>query len=616
MLAAQLLWPSRVESGQRGSRTIKDKPMRANLCRLLVTGVLVVTPILGLSWLVHGGTGTKAPAFRADRQGPNGAVLLLFNCDASDMPRDGQDHFDRYDPDYFDQVINGADDRKQVEPFFLVQTTRRSPLTLKLVNFAPTTKDSPSKFVRIFNAKESEILGPRTGDSYTLSPAEQELLARGDLPLFAEGLQFGATVRLRLLSGDGTEPQDELVLHVAPFLLTPHTHDPLHNMVVRLPGSAVSAQYVQSFERACLGARKQSPPARALNVKVLNVRHNDRWIQDEMEWGYTETPRYRLPVVLHTPRQRELARDVQGLLAPDIGYFQPFRAPVANGGSLDYGGNLEVTPPTKQYPLGRIYYGGRPSMLDRKNPHPAVQRHMSVCMKNFFKQQKRFPTDKQAVQEPIELTTDWLGVGHVDEIVSFVPANTKTGFVLLWASPELALNLLTDLPFEMRTDPNYLDAGRQRYKFYGAATPDDLLELDLRKLTNPEVNFLPGESLRSYNLKVEAKIRQAVETFKTELDLSEDDIIAIPVLFCNADPTRWASEALTPGMVNLSSLGNVSLIPDPLIPRFREYVRDTLGKIGQTPIFIDDWETYHILKGEVHCGSNTQRLPNHRKWWQ
>jgi protein-arginine deiminase len=33
-----------------------------------------------------------------------------------------------------------------------------------------------------------------------------------------------------------------------------------------------------------------------------------------------------------------------------------------------------------------------------------------------------------------------------------------------------------------------------------------------------------------------------------------------------------------------------------------------------TPYWLDDWASYHLMWGEVHCGSNTRRTPI-GQWW-
>ena len=62
-------------------------------------------------------------------------------------------------------------------------------------------------------------------------------------------------------------------------------------------------------------------------------------------------------------------------------------------------------------------------------------------------------------------------------------------------------------------------------------------------------------------------------------------------------------------------------MPKPFGPRiggvdvFETAVQNALG--SGNVIFIDDWELYHALLGEVHCGTNVIRVPpaNYQQWW-
>jgi hypothetical protein len=46
---------------------------------------------------------------------------------------------------------------------------------------------------------------------------------------------------------------------------------------------------------------------------------------------------------------------------------------------------------------------------------------------------------------------------------------------------------------------------------------------------------------------------------------------------------------------------------------FEVYLQNALP--GKTFHFIDDWYTYHIQEGEVHCGTNERRSFPADKWW-
>src|SRR5690606_24778863 len=74
------------------------------------------------------------------------------------------------------------------------------------------------------------------------------------------------------------------------------------------------------------------------------------------------------------------------------------------------------------YPYGRIVYGS--GVLPET--------------KAFY--------EAQLVQAPaLSAKTSWLIVGHIDEVFSYVPADTPRGWKLLVGSPTLAVEMLEDL---------------------------------------------------------------------------------------------------------------------------------------------------------------------------
>ena len=155
----------------------------------------------------------------------------------------------------------------------------------------------------------------------------------------------------------------------------------------------------------------------------------------KIQIGYAESHRGFLPVVFDSPRDRGRNDYPEArMLGPDFGHF------VVGGGvpnSLDSFGNLEVSPPVtvrgRNYPLGRILVGGR---RDGDLSHSA--RQMMAEVRQFL--------DAQRVQFPFEIFTDWLAVGHVDEIVSFVPDDAAPkGFRCLLASPAKVKSILLEL---------------------------------------------------------------------------------------------------------------------------------------------------------------------------
>lgn len=98
-----------------------------------------------------------------------------------------------------------------------------------------------------------------------------------------------------------------------------------------------------------------------------------------------------------------------------------FAALAALHSSRNYGGNIEVSPPMSDAPYGKILAG-------------------SLAAKSLID----FLTSRGTLHPLVTATTEWLAVGHIDEIAAFAP--TASGdFCLLRASPRLALSMLQKL---------------------------------------------------------------------------------------------------------------------------------------------------------------------------
>ncbi|KAJ6656786.1 hypothetical protein lerEdw1_003117 [Lerista edwardsae] len=375
---------------------------------------------------------------------------------------------------------------------------------------------------------------------------------------------------------------DTVVFRVAPWLMTPNTQKPLEI-------------YVCSIERGYNANQKFLEAVKALAKKAkckLTVcpevdNRGDRWIQDEMEFGYVEAPHKSFPVVFDSPRNRGLKEfPFRKILGPDFGYVtrEPKNRRVS---SLDSFGNLDISPPVtvrgKEYPLGRILIGS--SFPGSGN------RRMATIVRDFLYAQK--------VQPPVELYSDWLTVGHVDEFLTFVPAPNRKGFRLLLASPLACLKLFRE---------------KQKDGYGGAALFEGLGRVG--RITLDEI--LSDEYLRKDSKHVQSCIDWNRNILKRELGLSEQDIIDIPQLFTLEHST---ATALFPDMVNMLVLGKHLGIPKPFGPLIQgqccleEEVRRLLEPLGLTCTFIDDFFSYHVLSGEVHCATNVCREPFSFHWW-
>ncbi|NWR81112.1 PADI1 deiminase, partial [Centropus unirufus] len=217
---------------------------------------------------------------------------------------------------------------------------------------------------------------------------------------------------------------DSVVFRVAPWIMTPNTAAPLEVFVCRWvlgepphPSRCWISPHISFFlpsmddnENFVAAVSAMAEKAKCpLTVCPLPENRQDRWIQDEVEFGYVQAPHKTFPVVFDSPRDRGLKDfPIKRILGPDFGYVAR-KAPEGTS-SLDSFGNLEVSPPVtvrgREYPLGRILIG---SSFPRFGG-----RRMAKAVKDFL--------FAQQVQRPVELFADWLKVGHVDEFLSFVPA--------------------------------------------------------------------------------------------------------------------------------------------------------------------------------------------------
>ncbi|NXJ36812.1 PADI1 deiminase, partial [Ciconia maguari] len=377
---------------------------------------------------------------------------------------------------------------------------------------------------------------------------------------------------------------DTVVFRVAPWIMTPNTAAPLEVFVCSVDDN-------EDFV-AAVGAMAEKAKC-PLTICPLPENRQDRWIQDEVEFGYVQAPHKTFPVVFDSPRDRGLKDfPVKSILGPDFGYVA--RQAPEGASSLDSFGNLEVSPPVtvqgKEYPLGRILIG---SSFPRFGG-----RRMAKAVKDFLMAQQ--------VQAPVELFSDWLQVGHVDEFLSFVPAPDRKGFRLLLASPSACYQLLKE---------------KQEEGFGEAAMFEGLQDVP-----KPTINeILANEALRKFNNYVQVrKGREQGAPFQ-RLDFLcpsvplDQDILDVPQLF-QGDVATGAG-AFFPDMVNMLVLGRHLGIPKPFGPLvggqccLEERVRALLEPLGLTCTFIDDYFSYHVLSGEVHCGTNVRRKPSAFKWW-
>ncbi|MGB1016219.1 MAG: protein-arginine deiminase family protein, partial [Nannocystaceae bacterium] len=315
----------------------------------------------------------------------------------------------------------------------------------------------------------------------------------------------------------------------------------------------------------------------------------DRWYQDEPEYANAlGDDGHRLKMVIDSIRDRGLDN------VPEDQHYGPDYGIVTRGSqpksTYDSFGNLEATPPVTvdgvDYPYGRIYYGR----------HNGTGLHSELA--EFLAAQE--------LQKPFEIDTTWLCVGHVDEWMSWVPdPSSPKGFKMIYGDIDLGYALLEDMP---------ADTVLPRYEDHGYGTVEEILA---------------DANLRAYNEDIRDDYLLPIkQKFMEEAGLEESDFLAMPSLFERLGNCGGTGLALIPGMANLNVVNfgegdNHLLIPDP-------FLRTDDNDLESDPViehvtammpdglqvhYIDDWNSYHLQYGEVHCGTNIQRTPLVEDWW-
>lgn len=450
--------------------------------------------------------------------------------------------------------------------------------------------------IRIFEDLDTssgrELIGPgHNGEKLRWRDTQRDLI------LAIEGVHypdrnFTGLVDIHLtLERDG-QPYDEdfVRLRCAPWLMTPNTLAPQTVYIAQLDNNQTTIDDL----RPVIGKANAQ-----LDEVSFDLSEGDRWLQDEIEIGYSQSPNHLLSVCLESPRYRGLEDFPESLLGENFGHVT--RGSIDERTRLDSFGNLEVSPPVmvngKKYPLGRILYGDTHSSIPAN-----AQRHFQPALRDFLVAQK--------VQAPIELFSDWLNVGHIDEFMTFVPAvNSHKGFKLLLASTNTCFQILEAL--QSQGDGNLqLRSGKRLSGKSAAITINEILD---------------DQTFKRINQDFQRSIDFNERILKQELGLDKEDIIYLPMLFEGTNrrnPEVERADSFFPNMVNMIVLGSQLAIPKPFGPQldnicqFEKAVRFQLEPLGLTCNFIDDWDTYFKDFGELHCGTNVKRQPFSFHWWQ
>jgi Protein-arginine deiminase (PAD)/Protein-arginine deiminase (PAD) middle domain len=445
------------------------------------------------------------------------------------------------------------------------------------------------------------IVGAQVGPGGATQPIGGPLAPSGET-LLIQGrsfpdISFRGLIEIFLITVKGREVAgilDSVLLRVSPWIMTPNTLEPERVYVIELEHGE-NAEFLEGLKAACREAGVE------VEVFSSDLAGGDRWMQDEIEFGYAQSPTGTFDVVCDGPRNRALDYLAEAKLkGPDLGVIE-IGSHLGDRSTLDAFGNLEVAPPVTvdgtDYPLGRIVFGNRP-----RRPSDALRdRRPALRLREFLYAQE--------VQAPFEIHSDWLAVGHVDEIISFVSAPHAPGFELLIASPDGAKKLFEKVKANGHED-TVLWEGRVRVDPETGATSD---------AAETVKELLAKTDLWSFNDECQKTLDQVKADLQRELGLDGSAIREIPVMFKPVADRR--ALAYFPDMVNHLVLGDLSVVPKPYGPKVdgKDLLEEAfIAAVPHRKVrFIDDWIAYHEMSGEVHCGTNCRRKPPADvRWWE
>jgi len=426
--------------------------------------------------------------------------------------------------------------------------------------------------IRIFHGGELVLGAGAPASPFVLPGAEAGAELEAE---FADFLRVGTLAVRHLAGGTSEVGLVEMPLMSAPLAMNHHMQPVEHVWAVQTNNNG---EMLQAFQDV-LGSR------------FTVIQNPDRWVQDELEWATATAPGIRMDIAMDSIRDRNLDAWVKGLKAPDV---QPITWGLAGTDTTeDKFGNLEaVTAHTAggtTYTHGRIYYGA----TDQVGPNDILTTFL----------------DDQLLQAPLQLDVEWLCVGHVDEFLTFIPdPSSAKGLKLLYADVDAAYAVLQSMS-PSASIPRY--SGTHGYSTVGSL------------LNDSQLTALNHDIRDDY-------LTPILDQLKAALELDESDVIRIPSLFervnCSYSSAWMETAALIPGMVNLV-VANVEgepihlFIPDPFMrgngdPQSADPMIAAVEALlpGFELHFVDDWYGYHVMMGEVHCGTNFTRTPT-ADWW-
>ncbi|GAA0959848.1 hypothetical protein GCM10009554_74100 [Kribbella koreensis] len=515
--------------------------------------------------------------------------------------------------DAADTVVNGAQDAKdlariRVAPWALAPKDASGRLTV-------SQADRVHLFVK--RAQGWQLVGPSTRLTADEVRHGVELGLEGKDIIRDSAVWDGRVDVTLTVTGGGKTATNRVTLKEAPVLTQLNTQR-LEQVFSSLSDDAETKGWqdvVRSQARAS-GA----------SLKILD-QSGDSWTQDIFEPASMSMPgpggqQQSMKVLLGSVNDSrrvgsrviftELAgHDVAAVHTEHVPVLDPFE-----NESYDSMGNLETMPPTPGHPNGQLVIGG-----DGHKSGPATE--MLTLLKS------------QGVQNPIDVDTSWLSIGHVDEFIQFVPV--PGGWKAVVADPTAGLQLLHDVVKAGHGD-DIMHGGLPKLEW----PYDERID---QRTTN---EFLADDQFVETNTRAATRIAANLSVLRQH-GLTDTDIVRIPALYTargldygmletqiRSTPDGPEKDRLTarlhamrdavaeiPGTVNGLVLNAGRYVaPKTYGPvlngkdLFATAITKSFASIGYQVTYANDLTSVHISEGELHCATNTLRTTPTTPWWK
>jgi protein-arginine deiminase len=535
-----------------------------------------------------------------DRWDARHGAIFLANIDDDEVTCDA--NVDDVDlpkcNDAADEVINGADDALDLARLKTKPWPGASSGTVATITFTAEDK------VRLFKVKNGSFSVLRSGSRLSLSEVRSgvELAIEGK-DIVRDPAAWDGYVDITLqVDADGASKADVVRMRVAPLITYHHL----------LPAESTWVSSFQDRGNKALRADLAKATAAAGVPATRGIDTTDSWAQDFFETGFMSMPapggeQRVIRVNIRSANEfdpqstanplRPAGRFAFTMRGKDSAAIQEYdKTRNGRNDSLNSFGNFETVPPYtyggQSFPLGRVLRGQTRTVY----PDKVFQKMIEA----------------QQVQPPIYVDTSWLLVGHVDETMSFVKANTPRGWVLLVNDARMAKSMFTARSTGGQgSTPMFIG------KYWDTST-NNSTSYSPAQVTIDQV--LSDTDVMSASAEAAVEVDGQIEKLKQEAGLTDAEIVHIPFLHMTID---GHSIAYQPGMVNGLYLSDSHFVaPDPHGPViagqdiFKAAMTDALAPYDITVHFAEDWDTYHREMGEVHCGTNSIRQIPVAKWWE